>query len=147
IRHINNSSHSLIVAGLLVMTGFLGACQEEDEISVGPPSIERVRTTDPSTLDSALTSATLGSTLAIMGTHLLGTQQVYLNDYPLGVNTAYVTNHTVIVTVGDSVPTVASDPNVTNELRLVTRSGESVIDFHTLPPTPQVNQVKNQYVK
>jgi|GEM_PF-1727310 len=147
IRHINKSSHSLIVAGLLVMTGFLGACQEEDEISVGPPSIERVRTTDPSTLDSALTSATLGSTLAIMGTNLLGTQQVYLNDYPLGVNTAYVTNNTVIVTVGDSVPTVATDPNVTNKLRLVTRSGESVIDFQTLPPAPQVNQVKNQYVK
>ena len=34
IKHINKSSHSLIVAGLLVMTGFLGACQEEDEISL-----------------------------------------------------------------------------------------------------------------
>ncbi len=147
IKHINKSSHSLIVAGLLVMTGFLGACQEEDEISVGPPAIERVRNTDPTTADSAFTSATLGSTLAIMGTNLLGTQQVYLNDYPLGVNTAYVTNNTVIVTVGDSVPTVATDPNVPNKLRLVTKSGESVIDFQTLPPAPQVLQVKNQYLK
>ena len=106
-----------------------------------------MRTTDPTTADSAFTSATLGSTLAIVGTNLLGTQQVYLNDYPLGVNTAYVTNNSVIVTVGDSVPTVATDPNVTNKLRLVTKSGESVIDFQTLPPAPLVTQVKNQYLK
>lgn len=58
-----------------------------------------------------------------------------------------MTNNSVIVTVGDSVPTVATDPNVPNKLRLVTKSGESVIDFQTLPPAPQILQVKNQYVK
>lgn len=146
-KHIIKSSHSVVVAGMLALTVVLGACQEEDEISVGPPLIERVRTTDPTTIDSAFTSATLGSTIAIVGTNFLGTQEVYLNDYPLGVNTAYVTNNSVIVTVGDSVPTVATDPNVPNKLRLVTKSGESVIDFQTLPPAPQILQVKNQYVK
>jgi hypothetical protein len=145
-KHSIKSSHSVVVAALLTLTVVLGACQEEDQISVGPPTIERVRTTDPSTADSAFTSATLGSTIAILGTNFLGTQEVYLNDYPLGVNTAYVTNNSVIVTVGDRVPTVATDPNVPNKLRLVTRSGESVIDFQTLPPAPQVLQVKNQYV-
>lgn len=147
IKNIYKPTHSVLVAGMLAATVFLGACRDEDEISVGPPSIERVRTTDPSTADSAFTSATLGSTLAIIGTNFLGTQQVYLNDYPLGVNSAYVTNNSVIVTVGDSVPTVATDPNVPNKLRLVTKSGESVIDFQTLPPAPQVLQVKNQYLK
>lgn len=141
------SSHSLLVASALVMVLILGACKEEDEINVGPPTIERVRSTDPTTADSAFTSATLGSTLAIMGNNLLGTQQVYLNDYPLGVNTAYVTNNTVIVTVGDSVPTVATDPNVPNTLRLVNKAGEAIMEFQTLPPAPQVLQVKNQYVK
>jgi hypothetical protein len=147
IKHITPSSPSVLVAGMLLATVFLGACQDEDEINVGPPSIERVRTTDPTTMDSSFTSATLGSTLAIIGTNFLGTQQVYLNDYPLGVNTAYVTNNSVIVTIGDSVPTVATNPDVTNKLRLVTRSGESVIDFQTLPPAPQITQVKNQYLK
>ncbi|MEB2775450.1 glycan-binding surface protein [Algoriphagus sp. D3-2-R+10] len=141
------SSHSLLVASSLLMVILLGACKEEDEINVGPPTIERVRNTDPSTADSAFTSATLGSTLAILGNNLLGTQQVYLNDYPLGVNTAYVTNNSVIVTVGDSVPTVATDPNVPNTLRLVNKAGEAIIEFNTLPPAPQVTQVKNQYVK
>ncbi|MEP2348509.1 MAG: glycan-binding surface protein, partial [Algoriphagus sp.] len=129
------------------MVIFLGACQDDDEINVGPPTIERVRSTDPTTADSAFTSATLGSTLAILGNNLLGTQQVYLNDYPLGVNTAYVTNNSVIVTVGDSVPTVATNPNVPNTLRLVNKAGEAIMEFQTLPPAPQVLQVKNQYVK
>lgn len=146
-KYFNQSSQSVLVATMLTMTIFLGACQDEEEISVGPPTIERVRTTDPTTLDSSFTSATLGSTIAILGTNFLGTQEVYLNDYPLGVNTAYVTNNSVIVTVGDSVPTVATDPNVPNKLRLVTKTGESVIDFQTLPPAPQILQVKNQYVK
>ncbi|RAI91527.1 glycan-binding surface protein [Algoriphagus yeomjeoni] len=141
------SSHSMLVASALLVVLALGACTEEDEINVGPPTIERVRNTDPTTADSAFTSATLGSTIAILGNNLLGTQQVYLNDYPLGVNTAYVTNNTVIVTVGDSVPTVATDPNVPNTLRLVNKSGEAIIEFQTLPPAPQVTQVKNQYVQ
>jgi len=141
------SSHSLIVASALIMVIFLGACKDEEEISVGPPSIERVRNTDPNTADSSFTYATLGSTLAIIGNNLLGTQQVYLNDYPVGINTAYVTNNTVIVQVADSVPTVATDPNVSNTLRLVNKSGEAIIEFQTLPPAPQITQVKNQYVK
>lgn len=145
--HTIPSSHSVIVACLLVMTIALGACQQEEEISFGPPAIERVRTTDPSTTDSSFISATLGSTIAILGTNFIGTQEVYLNGYPLGVNTAYVTNNSVIVTVGDSVPTVATDPNVPNKLRLVTKSGESTIDFQALPPAPQILQVKNQYVE
>ena len=142
-----SSSHSLLVASALVMVLILGACKDEDEINVGPPTIERVRNTDPSSADSSFTSATLGSTLAILGNNLLGTQEVYLNDYPLGVNTAYVTNNTVIVTVGDSVPTVATDPNVPNTLRLVNKAGEALMEFTTLPPAPQITQVKNQYVK
>ncbi|WP_192350144.1 glycan-binding surface protein [Algoriphagus sp. Y33] len=141
------SSHSLLVASALLMVIFLGACKDEDEINVGPPTIERVRNTDPTSADSAFISATLGSTLAIIGNNLLGTQQVYLNDYPLGVNTAYVTNTSVIVTVGDSVPTVATDPNVPNTLRLVNKAGEATIEFQTLPPAPQITQVKNQYVR
>nr|WP_244545454.1 glycan-binding surface protein [Algoriphagus locisalis] len=137
----------MLVASALFVVLALGACTEEDEINVGPPTIERVRSTDPTTADSAFTSATLGSTLAILGNNLLGTQQVYLNDYPLGVNTAYVTNNSVIVTVGDSVPTVATNPDVPNTLRLVNKAGEAIMEFQTLPPAPQVTQVKNQYVK
>lgn len=131
----------------VVLTLALFSCTDEEPGSYGPPIIERVRNTDPSTADSAFVSATLGSTLAIIGQNLSTTTEVYLNDYPLGVNPAYVTNRSVIVQVNDSVPTVATNPDVANKLRVVTEKGEAVFDFQTLPPAPQVLQVQNQYVK
>lgn len=134
-----------VVAFVLALGLF--SCTDEEPGTSGPPIIERVRNTDPTTADSAFVSATLGSTLAIIGQNLSTTTEVYLNDYPLGVNPAYVTANSVIIQVNDSVPTVATNPDVVNKLRLVTQRGEAVFDFQTLPPAPQVLQVQNQYVK
>ena len=125
----------------------LYSCTDEEPGSAGPPIIERIRNTNPNTADSAFVSATLGSTLAIIGNNLSTTTEVFLNDYPLGVNPAYVTNTSVIIQINDSVPTLATNPDVANKLRLVTQRGEAVFDFQTLPPAPQVLQVQNQYVK
>lgn len=126
---------------------WLTACDPNGNDSSLPPVIERIRNTDPDTADSAFVSATLGSTLAIMGQNLGTTKQVFLNDYPLGVNPAFVTNTTIIVQVSDSVPTIATDPSVPNKLRVVTNFGEAVMDFQTLPPPPQVTSIKNQFLK
>ncbi|QDH80769.1 hypothetical protein FKX85_17675 [Echinicola soli] len=143
INKFNLLSSALILAMALCSL----ACQEDEDEVTGMPSIERVRYTDPTTADSAFSRATLGSTLAIMGKNLGTTQQVYLNDYPVGVNPAYVTNENVIVTITDSVPTVATNPDVPNMLRLVTKGGEASIPFQTLPPAPQISRVANEYVK
>src|SRR5690554_3465055 len=105
--------HWALIAFSLVLG--LYSCTDEEPGSAGPPMIERVRNTDPSTADSAFVSATLGSTLAILGNNLSTTTEVYLNDYPLGVNPAYVTNTSVIVQINDSVPTVANHPDVANK--------------------------------
>lgn len=142
-----NKFNILSSALILVMALFSLACQEDEDVVTGMPSIERVRYTDPATADSAFSRATLGSTLAILGKNLGTTQQVYLNDYPVGVNPAYVTNENVIVTITDSVPTVATNPDVPNMLRLVTKGGETSISFQTLPPAPQISRVANEYVK
>ncbi|GGF26192.1 glycan-binding surface protein [Echinicola rosea] len=145
-KHINK--FNLLSSALILAMALCSlACQEDEDEVTGMPSIERVRYTDPDTSDSTFTSATLGSTLAILGKNLGTTQQVYLNDYPVGVNPAYVTNDNVIVTITDSVPTVATNPDVPNMLRLVTKGGETSIPFQTLPPAPQVSRVANEYVK
>lgn len=144
--HINSINFFNCTLVLLLAVATL-ACKEDEDMVGGAPSIERIRYTDPTTADSAFTKATLGSTLAIMGRNLGTTQQVYLNDYPVGVNPAYVTNDNVIITITDSVPTVATNPDVPNTLRLVTKGGETSIPFQTLPPAPQVLRVANQYVK
>ncbi|KEO72997.1 glycan-binding surface protein [Anditalea andensis] len=131
---------------LLLLMGSMASCSDDEFDTSAPPVIERIRNTNPNTADSSFVSATLGSTIAILGNNLSTTLEVYLNDYPLGVNPAYVTNNTVVIQINDSVPTVATNPDVINKLRLVTRAGEATYDFQTLPPAPQVLQVKNQYV-
>ncbi|WP_158858874.1 glycan-binding surface protein [Lunatibacter salilacus] len=146
-KNIIKYIYSGTVPFLLLLVGFgFVSCSEDDNQGMAAPIIERIRNTDPTTADSAFVSATLGSTLAIIGNNLATTQQVFLNDYPLGVNPAFTTNTTILVQINDSVPTVATNPNVVNKIRVVTQYGETSMDFQTLPPPPQIMQVKNQFL-
>src|SRR5688572_3815541 len=98
----------LLIGSLFVFT----AC-EKDAMSdrmrkdSGLPVIERVRTTDTTTRDSSLTRATLGSTVVIVGKNLYSAQTVSFNGYPITVNPAYATATSIIVSIPDSVPTIA----------------------------------------
>jgi hypothetical protein len=130
----------------LISCTFFISCQDDDD-NGGPPVIERVRLSDPNTAESSLEKATLGSTLAIVGRNLSTTRVVYLNNYEVSVNAAYATDNYLLIGVPDSVPTVAKDPNVPNELRVVTNFGETTFPFQILPPAPQVQQISNEFAK
>lgn len=148
-KNIQNLFSNISYGMLLFLAGALGilsAC-EDDEMSNGAPMIERVRFTDPTTADSSFSKAPLGSTLAIVGQNLATSEYVYINGYQIRVNSAYATDRHLIVSVLDSVPTIATDPDVPNTLRVVNPYGEATYDFQTLPPAPIIEQVANQYVK
>nr|WKN40112.1 glycan-binding surface protein [Tunicatimonas sp. TK19036] len=136
----------LFLLGSMLM---LSACQDDEMAEGGAPMIERVRFTDTTLApaDTSLGQATLGSTIAIVGRNLASAQYVYLNDYEIPVNSAYATDRYLITTVVDSVPTVATNPDVMNTLRVVNPYGEATYEFRTLPPAPIVDGVANQYVK
>lgn len=139
----NLSTWLLTLATALTL---LSACEDED-LSAGAPVIERVRFTDPTTADSSFSKAVLGSTLAIIGDNLGSSEYVYINGYQIRVNSAYASDRTLIVGVLDSVPTIATNPDVPNTLRVVNPFGEATIDFQTLPPAPIIEQVANQFIK
>lgn len=133
---------------IIVALFSLSSCEKEEEaISQGPPAIERVRLSDPSTTDSSLRDATLGSTLVIVGQNLGSVEAVFLNNYQVGINAAYATDTYLIINVPDSVPTVATDPDVPDEIRVVNPFGEAVYDFQVLPPAPVLEQIGNQYAE
>lgn len=133
---------------LLIVGGnfFLTSCNDDEENGAAP-IIERVRFTDPSTADSAFTKGTLGSTIVVVGKNLSNTLMVYLNDYPVNVNPAYATETHLLVNVLDSIPTVATKPNLPNTLRVINPFGEAVFGFETLPPAPQITQISNTLAK
>ncbi len=116
-------------------------------VASGPPSIQRVRLTDPSTTDSSLSQATLGSTLAIVGKNLVGATTVAFNGYVVDVNPVYATDQYLVITVPDSVPTVATNPNVPDELKVTTPKGEAIYKFKILPPPPAIERISNEYAK
>lgn len=141
---MNSTALLFILAGLFV----LSACKKDNAGSPPPPpTIERVRLTDPTTKDSSLTQTTLGSTIAIIGTNLATAQKVIFNGYSLGVNPTYATDNILVITVHDSVPTIATNPNVKDELRIITAGGEVTYTFKILPPRPEVTAISNEFAK
>jgi Surface glycan-binding protein B xyloglucan binding domain len=138
-----NSLLLFLMAGAVLI---LFSCKKDNNNKAsGPPTIQRVRTTDPTTKDSSLKQANLGSTIAIVGNNLLGAQSVSFNGYTVTVNPVYVTNTDLIITVPDSVPTVATNPNVPNQIKVTTLSGSATFSFVILPPPPIVTQIGNEY--
>lgn len=139
-----NISYMLVF--LLGGVFIFSSCKDDNE-NGGPPIIERVRLTDPKTADKSLGEATLGSTLVIVGKNLKSTKMVYMNNYPVSINATYTTDQYLIVNVLDSIPTVATNKNAPNEIRVINAYGEAVYQFQILPPAPVIQKISNEFAK
>lgn len=124
---------------------YFSSCNDEE--TGGAPVIERVRLTNPATADSSLKRVTLGSTIAIVGKNLSTTKYITLNDYPVAISSTYATDKYLLATVLDSVPTVATKPDVPGILKVVNAYGEATFPLEILPPTPVIDQISNEYAK
>jgi hypothetical protein len=133
----------LCLLSLLIVTACTRMDTDEPEVGAAP-SIERIRLTDTSTRNQSLTKATLGSTLVIVGKHLSTAYEVVFNGYAVPVNPTWTTETTLIVSIPDEVPTIATDPNVPNEIKVRNPAGEALFDFEVLPPPPLVERVSNE---
>jgi hypothetical protein len=143
-----NTNQIYILLSIFLSSIIISSCTKDKDFiqtAGGPPKIERIRLADPTTTDSSLTKAGLGSTIVIVGSNLANAQTVSFNGYKIVVNPAYATDNYLIVTISDSVPTLATNPNVPNEIKLTTPLGEAVFDFQVLPPPPVVDRISNEY--
>jgi hypothetical protein len=142
--HIKARYIALTLSSLaLVISLFMASCSKEEV--VGMPVIKSVRLTDPATAGQSLTSTTLGKGLVIEGTNLGTTKRVYLNDFEYVINPVYATDNNIVLVIDDKTPTVATDPKVTNKIRVVTAGGEASYDFTILPPTPIIDSLSNEF--
>lgn len=134
---------ALCLLFLVAITACTKMSVDKPEVG-GAPTIQRIRMTDTSTRNESLTKATLGSTLVIIGTHLSTAHEVVFNGYAVRVNPTWTTETTLIVSIPDEVPTIATDPNVPNEIKVRNPAGEAVFEFEVLPPPPLVERVSNE---
>ncbi len=141
-----NFKISFSLLALLLVTAvvpFLQSCEEEVERSSGTPMIKYVRLTDPDKSDSLLVSAFLGNTVALMGENLTNVKEVWFNDQQARLNTSYVTNQTIIVTIPSDIPEIVS-----NMITLVTyKSDEVTYDFKVKVPAPAPNSMLCEFVE
>ncbi|MDF1547175.1 MAG: glycan-binding surface protein [Bacteroidales bacterium] len=133
-----------IMVLFLALAAVISSCKKEDS---GAPTVTNIRSTDPAFADISLGTVGLGQIIAIQGTFLETTKSVTINNFPVIVNPAYATNSNIIITVPDETPTLATDPDVPNELVIETEYGVTTIPLVVLPPPPVVNKISNEFAK
>ncbi len=121
------------------------ACEEEDGVGLeqpnGAPSISYVRVTDPSSSDSLLVRADLGSDVVIVGKNLGNTKEVWFNDQKAVVSPIWVTNQTIIVAVPNAAPT-----DVTDSLYLIDGNSDTLkYPFEVSIGAPLINSALNEW--
>jgi hypothetical protein len=134
----------LILSGLI--TGMLfQSCEDNDDVTNpdAVPVVRYIRITDPEKSDSLVTHAFMGNTVAIIGENLGSVVEVWFNDQSALLNTSFITNTSIIVTIPNEIP-----ETVTNEIRLITKGDvEAKHPFGVDVPPPFLSSMLCEHVE
>lgn len=132
--------NTIKILSLLFITALAFTACNKDE-GGETPSIQYVRSTNPSASDSLLVAASMGQTIAIIGENLQDVSAIYFNDQKAKLNPVYVTSTSIIVSVPGAIP-----EEVTNTMTLHTGQGKSTIhSFTVLITPPSVNSISCEW--
>lgn len=117
------------------------ACKKEND---APPVIRQVRQLDSTKRDSFFTKALPGTLIVIEGQNFNGTQNIFINDIAVPFNSALMSNSSIVLKIPSDIPTEATQPGVSNNIRLVTNHGETSFSFTLVPPSPSITSISNE---
>jgi hypothetical protein len=126
------------MATFMVVIIICGIQSCKNEEFTGTPLITAVRLTNPAKADSTFTRSFPGKMIAIKGENLGGLQKVFFNDTEVSFNSNYNTNNYAIVTIPATLPLKGTNPDLPNQIRLVTSHGECTYNFQFLSPVPTI---------
>ncbi len=142
--NINNIRRMLWFAAAIVSGIVFQACEDEPDkykIANGKPEIQYVRMANVNASDSLITAAYMDNMICLVGKNLRSIVEMYFNDQQAILNTSYITDNTLIVTV----PKNLSD-NPTDKIYMVNSKNDTVTyDFKVLVPAPVVNSISCEY--
>ena len=128
-----------------IVLGGLASCQKMDypdrfTATEGLPSVDYVRY---AAQDVFISQAFMDEVLCVVGDNLRSVHDVLFNDQKAILNTSYITDHTLIVSVPSTPAKVT-----TNCMYLVTAKQDTVkYDFKILPPIPKITSMTNEWAK
>lgn len=122
------------------------SCKDEPdayEIQGGKPTISFIRPVSASAKDSIISAASMQSTICIVGENLRSVTSLLFNDQEAVLNTSYMTDNTLIVTVPNEIPNT-----VTDKIYFATRDKDTVTyNFHVIIPAPVVSSMSNEWAE
>lgn len=132
----------LLILGLLGIS--ITSCVDEPnayKIAGGTPTISYIRPVSVLSKDSLLVEAPMNSTICIVGNNLRSIVGIEFNDKPAVLNTSYMTDHTMIVTVPNTIPNKISD-----KIYLITSGNDTIpYDFKVVVPPPTITSLSNEF--
>ncbi|MBO5549832.1 MAG: hypothetical protein IJ804_01225 [Prevotella sp.] len=120
------------------------SCKDEPDAyktTDGKPTISYIRPVAYAQRDSILHEAYMGSSICIVGQNLRSIKKLNFNDLSAVLNTSYMTDNTVIVTVPNELPS-----EVTEKIYFITTGNDTVTyDFHVAIPAPTIVSMSNEW--
>jgi len=117
------------------------SCKKDNS---GAPVVKRVRLLDSTARDSFFIKALPGTAIVIQGANFDGLMSVSFNNLPAAVNTALSSATNILVRIPANTPTPATDPNVPNQIKVVTSHGQATYSFTVVPPGPTISSTSNE---
>lgn len=141
---IKNINGALFAVALATVSAGFTSCEDEPdkyEVAGGTPTIDYVRPVDAASKDSLLTGASLNNTICIVGRNLRSVTKINFNDQAAVLNTSYMTDNTIIVTVPKTIP-----GKVTDKIYFITNNNDTLdYSFKTVVPAPTINGMSNEW--
>ena len=133
-----------ILAALTISAGFLAvSCEDQPDAFVpteGLPSVDFIRYADR---DIVITQAFMQEAVCLVGNNLRSINQLWFNDQEAVLNTSYITDNTLVVSVPKNKAIVQTD-----KIYMITAAKDTVTyDFLVLAPAPVVKAMSNEYAK
>lgn len=133
-----------LVGMLAVASAALTSCKDEPdkyETAKGSPTVYYIRLADAASKDSMLTAASMETPICLVGDNLRSIQALLFNDQKAVLNTSYITDHTLLVSVPKTIP-----ETVTDKLYMVTTANDTIpLDFKVIVPAPKVSSMSNEW--
>lgn len=141
---IKNINKAMFAVALAAVSAGFASCEDQPdkyETTSGKPVINYIRPVDVASKDSLLTEASMSNTVCIVGSNLRSVKQIDFNDQTAVLNTSYMTDNTIIVTVPKNIPDA-----VTDKIYFITTSQDTVTyDFKVIVPAPTVSSMSNEW--
>ena len=142
---IRNIKWAAMMAIAVASFGFTSCEDQPDkyEVTSGTPSINFIRPVDAAKKDSLITAASPNNTIVLVGHNLRSITKLLFNDVPAVLNTSYITDNSMIVTVPKTLPT-----NVSDSLYMITSKNDTIAyPFAVTIPAPTVSSMSNEWAK